>query len=200
VTAASFAIAAASTLSVPEGTSGGTGIAITTTGGFGGQIALAASGQPTGVTVAFNPATVTGAGSSTLTATVAAGVPQGTYALTVKATSGNLSKTLVINLVVVAPGYALTVSGPVTATQGGSGSATLTAAASGGFSGTIALTASGLPAGVTASFAPTTITGGGTAKLTLAASSSARVGTYTVSVTGTSGTVTRAVPVTLTVN
>jgi hypothetical protein len=65
-----------------------------------------------------------------------------------------------------------------------------------GFNGTVSLSASGLPAGVTASFSPASVTTSslGTATLTLTAaySSSTHIGTSTVTVTGTSGGTTQS--------
>jgi hypothetical protein len=83
-------------------------------------------------------------------------------------------------------------------TQGSSGSSTITVNPLNGFTGSVSLSASGLPAGVTASFGtnPTT----STSVLTLTASSTATTGTATVTVTGTSGTLTHTTTITLTVN
>ncbi|SFQ63203.1 protease pro-enzyme activation domain-containing protein [Amycolatopsis rubida] len=64
----------------------------------------------------------------------------------------------------------------------------------------VALSASGLPAGVTATFDPSSVTAGGTSTLTLAASSSASPGQSTVTVTGKAADATHTTPVTLTVN
>ncbi|WP_412542075.1 M28 family peptidase [Longispora sp. K20-0274] len=63
---------------------------------------------------------------------------------------------------------------------------------------TVALTASGLPAGVTASFSPSSVTSGNSSTLTLSASGSATPGSYTVTVTGT-GSVTHTATYSLTV-
>jgi hypothetical protein len=53
----------------------------------------------------------------------------------------------------------------------------------------IALSVSGLPAGVTGSFSPATVTAGGSSTLTLAVAATATASTTTFTVTGTSGTV-----------
>jgi hypothetical protein len=73
-------------------------------------------------------------------------------------------------------------------TQGDSGSSMITVTPSGGFTGNVNLSASGLPAGVTASFGsnPTT----SSSLVTLTANVTAPVGTATVAITGTSGALT----------
>ncbi len=83
-------------------------------------------------------------------------------------------------------------------TQGNSGSSTITVNPINGFSGTVSLSASGLPAGVTASFSPSSTTS--TSTLTLTASSTATTGTATVTITGTSGSTTHTTTISLTIN
>lgn len=86
----------------------------------------------------------------------------------------------------------------LTVTQGSSGSSTITVTPTNGFTGSVSLSASGLPAGVTATFGtnPTT----STSVLTLSASATATTGTSTVTITGTSGTLTHTTTISLTVN
>ncbi|MFJ6623273.1 carbohydrate-binding protein, partial [Kitasatospora sp. NPDC091335] len=59
--------------------------------------------------------------------------------------------------------------------------------------------ASGLPAGVTATFNPTSVQAGSSSTLTLSASSTAAGGTYQITVTGTAGTTTHTAQYSLTV-
>jgi subtilase family serine protease len=89
----------------------------------------------------------------------------------------------------------------VSVAQGKSGTSTITTAISGGFDSAIALSASGQPTGVTATFNPTSISapGSGTSTLTLAVASTTATGTYTITVTGTGGGVTKTTTVSLTV-
>jgi uncharacterized protein (TIGR03437 family) len=101
-----------------------------------------------------------------------------------------------------AAGFALTLSTPsLTISAGNSKTAVVTATAFGSFSSAVALTASGLPAGVTAIFAPSSIAvpGSGTSMLQLSAAASAAAGTYTINVTGTGGGVTDAASLGLTI-
>jgi plastocyanin len=81
--------------------------------------------------------------------------------------------------------------------QGGSTADTITIAPMNGFSGNVAFTASGLPSGVTASFAAN---GATSSTLTLNASSTAATGPSNITVTGTSGSLTHSLPLSLTVN
>ncbi|MEU3656023.1 glycosyl hydrolase family 18 protein [Streptomyces sp. NPDC032161] len=97
--------------------------------------------------------------------------------------------------------YSVSVT-PASATvaPGASVSATVNTAVVSGTAKTVALTASGLPAGVTATLSPTSVTAGGASKLTLVASASAAPGTYPVTVTGASGTLSHSAAFTLTVS
>ena len=85
-----------------------------------------------------------------------------------------------------------------TVTQGSSVGDTITITPQNGFTGSVALSASGLPAGVTATFSPSSTTG--TSTLTLTASSTAATGTATVTIKGTSGSLSHTATLNLTVN
>jgi uncharacterized membrane protein len=89
-------------------------------------------------------------------------------------------------------------SGNLTLTQGSSGTDTVTVNVLNGFSGNVNLSAFGLPSGVTASFSPNPATTSST--LTLTASSTATIGIYPVTVTGTSGTLTNSTTINVAVN
>ena len=93
------------------------------------------------------------------------------------------------------PDFALSAApSSLTVSQGTTGTSTVSVASLNGFSGATSLSASGLPSGVTATFAPSTVTpaagGNANATLSLAASSAATTGASTVTLTGTSGSVT----------
>jgi hypothetical protein len=119
-----------------------------------------------------------------------------TYTNTNSCTS---TETFTITVTGGTPSFTLAPSASSTSvTQGSSTTDTITVADLNGFAGSVNLVASGLPSGVTATFAtnPTT----GSSLLTLAASSTATTGTSTVTITGTSGTLTVLTSITLTVN
>ena len=87
-------------------------------------------------------------------------------------------------------------------TQGTSGSTSISTATTGGFNSAVSLSASGLPAGVTASFSPSSIAapGSGSSTLTFTASSTATTGTSNMTVTASGGGVTHTTTVALTVS
>jgi subtilase family serine protease len=98
------------------------------------------------------------------------------------------------------PGYSLSASpASVSIVQGGSGSSTISSTVSGGFDSTVTLSASGQPSGVTVSFSPGSITGSGSAAMSITVASSVAAGSYNITVTGASGGTTETTTVTLTV-
>lgn len=82
---------------------------------------------------------------------------------------------------------------------GASTSATFTVKANNGFNSAVSFSVTGLPAGVTGSFAPVSLTGSGSTILTLAAASSATSGTYALVIAGTAGGTSHSAPLSLTV-
>ncbi|MGW3230168.1 M4 family metallopeptidase [Kitasatospora sp. NPDC001095] len=82
---------------------------------------------------------------------------------------------------------------------GATTTSTVATAVTSGTAQSVTLTASGLPAGVTASFNPSSVQAGSSSTLTLSASATAASGTYQITVTGTAGTTTHTAQYTLTV-
>jgi len=75
----------------------------------------------------------------------------------------------------------------------------VTISSANGFSGTVSLNVSGLPSNATASFSDPFVTGSGSSTLTVTSAISTPPGTYTLTITGTSGGLSHSVNVTLTV-
>ena len=90
----------------------------------------------------------------------------------------------------------------LTVAQGGTGASTITTTASGGFNSEVSLSASGLPAGATASFSPASIAapGNGSSTLTISTAATTPVGAYDVIVSGSGGAQTHTTSISLTVN
>lgn len=98
------------------------------------------------------------------------------------------------------PDYSISVSpGAVTMAQAGTAAFSINVAAKNGFSKPVSLTVTGLPPGATSSIAPVSVNGGGTATLTVSTGTSTPVGTYALTVAGTSGSVAHTAQATLTV-
>ncbi len=118
---------------------------------------------------------------------------------------GSMKGASLINALVGAsttPNFSLSASpSSVSVVQGNNGSSTITSAVLNGFNSAVALSASGQPTGVTATFNPNPIAapGSGTSTLSLAVASTTATGTYTITVTGTGGGVTQTSTVRLTV-
>src|SRR6476646_9603443 len=101
------------------------------------------------------------------------------------------------------PDFALSASPTsVSVAQGGTKTTTVSTTISGGFNSAVSLSASGLPAGVTASFSPTSIAapGSGSSTLTFTASSAATTGTFNTTVSATGGGITHTTVIPVTVN
>ncbi|MGA3041876.1 MAG: protease pro-enzyme activation domain-containing protein [Bryobacteraceae bacterium] len=194
-----FTISAAPTsVSVVQGNSGTSTITTAVSGGFNSAIALTASGQPTGVTVSFNPTSIAapGSGTSTMTLAVASTTTTGTYTITVTGTGGGLTHTATVSLTVTAPSsgnFTISVS-PSSGYlyRGTSGYVIVTTTISGSFDSAIALSATGQPSGVSVSFSPASIRapGSGRSEMILSVSATAAFGTYPITITGTGGGIT----------
>ena len=173
---------------------------VTPSGGFSGAVIFSASGLPIGAIPSFNPASVTTSGSSTMTVTTTATTPAGNYQITITGTSGTLTHSATVTLVVNAPATAdFTLSAsPASHTirRGSTTTYTVTITRSGGFADSVNLSVSGLPAGAAGSFAPNPATGT-SSTLTVTTARSTAVGTYPVTITGTAGALTRTTSVTL---
>jgi len=198
-----FALSAAPpSLTINQGASGTSAISITRSGGFTDSVALTASGLPAGVTASFTPSSTTG-GSSTLTLAASSTAATGPATITVNGTGGGLTRSTTVGLtvnVVAAPNFTLSAAPPsLSINRGASGTSMITITRTGGFTESVTLSASGLPSGVTATFAPPSTTGG-SSTLTLAASSTATLGAATVTISGSGGGLNRSTAVGLTVN
>ncbi|MFJ2788642.1 M28 family peptidase [Streptomyces sp. NPDC093249] len=78
---------------VQPGSSATATVNTTTVSGSAQQVALTATGAPTGVTVSFSPSTVTSGSSATMTVATTSGTTAGTYPITVTGRSGSNSHT-----------------------------------------------------------------------------------------------------------
>jgi hypothetical protein len=98
----SFTLAAKPTkASVAPGGHANSKITATPSGGFTGTIALSASGQPSGVTIAFKPTSITGgSGTAAMQIKVSSTATAGTFTITIKGTSGSTTATTTFTLTI----------------------------------------------------------------------------------------------------
>jgi hypothetical protein len=75
-------------------------VTVAAVNGFSGPVNLTAGSSPAGVTLSFNPTSVNGSGSSTMTVTTSGSMLPGTYTLGVTGTSGALVHSTSVTLVV----------------------------------------------------------------------------------------------------
>jgi hypothetical protein len=201
-----FSLAAAPTsITITAGAATQTaGITATAINGFTGSVTVAISGLPTGVTASPASLTLSPGAAQTITLTAGATAAAGTSTVTFTGTSGTLSHTATLSLTVSVPAppdFSLTLSPTSLSLTSGAtgGSVSVTATAANGFTGTVALAITGLPAGVTANPATLSLTPGTAQSTTLTAAATAAAGMVNVTFTGTSGSLSHAATLALTV-
>ncbi|HEX9862206.1 MAG TPA: NEW3 domain-containing protein, partial [Candidatus Bathyarchaeia archaeon] len=205
-----------SSLSVTAGSTRNSTIMVTPLNKFDGTVSLSAS-VPGGWTATFilDSLSITNGYSgyngyfgnsnwSRLSITVPSGAAVGKYTVVVTGTSGSLTHSVNITVNVVSPDFQLYVfPSYLSVSNGSTGNSNVLVSPLYGFNGTISLSAS-VPAGWTASFATSSLslTNGyyyNWSTLSIAVPSDAVAGSYTVVVTGTSGTLTHSANITVTV-
>ena len=168
------------------------------------NVQLFASGQPAGVIATLNPSTGLPPYASTLTFVSSPTTAPGTYSVTVTGTGGGQTKEATVSLTINAPlrDFSITVSpDSLNLAQASTGTATVTVQSVGVFSDPVNLATSNMPGGFSASFSPnpTTPSQGGTAlsSVTFTVSRSVGKGTYSFTVTGTSGSLVKQATITI---
>jgi uncharacterized membrane protein len=188
-----------STLSVNVGATGSTMVDLTSVNDFSGTVGLSYSVSPsTGLVCTLSPAILAGSGSSNLSCTSSA---SGTFTVTVTGTSGSLHRSATSTVSSPTPDFSLTSTPPsITIQAGGSGSTVIVVTPAYGFSDAVDLSAMVSPSGPTVSLGTNTIAGGsGNSTLTINVGSEVAVGTYMMTVQGTTGGLHHSAQVTVTV-
>ena len=183
-------------------------VSVTRLGGFTGAVSLAVTGLPSGATGSFSPNPIgSSQSSSVLAVTTSTSTPAGSYTLSITGTSGKLTHSTSVTLVIQkgqTPDFTLSVS-PTSQQllQGDQTTYTVSVVSVAGYTSAVTLSVSGLPNGVTGSFAPNPVsptpTPGTKSTLTLSAASNAATGSFTLAITGTSGSLVHSQQVALAV-
>ncbi len=101
VAVGSFAVAASpASQMILAGANTSYTVTVTTNNSFSGSVQLGLSGLPAGAGATFNPSSLGGSGSSTLSVTTAGETSPGTYQLTVYATNGNVVSSTSVSLAI----------------------------------------------------------------------------------------------------
>jgi len=199
-----FSISASSTtVNIQVGSSGTSSVTLRSLAGFSGTINLSTSVTPSGLTASINPGTISlsagGSGSSTLTVSSST---VGTYAVTVTGTTGSSTHSITINVNV--QDFSLSANPlSLSLARGGTGTVTINLASLAGFSGPVSLSAVCTPNGPRLSLSSSSVSlssgGSATSTLTVHTLHKTPPGSYTITITATSGSLTHTVTVALTV-
>src|SRR5205807_262119 len=138
---------------------------------------------------------------STMTVATGAATPPGSYALTITGASGTLTHTASVTLAVSpapVPDFSLSATpASQSVVQGAGTTYAVSITPSGGFTAVVTFNVSGLPGGATASFSPNPATA--SSAMTVATGAATPPGSYALTITGVSGTLTHTTSVTLVV-
>lgn len=192
-----FSVSASpSSQTVPPGVGTSYTVSVTPSNGFTGNVTFSVTGLPSGATASFNPTSISGSGSSTMAVSTSSSTPTGTYPLTITATSGPLTHTTQVTLVVA--NFSISISpSSQTVTRGSKTTYSVTITPSGPFSANVTFAVSGLPARTSASFNPTSVVGSGSSTLTVSVKKPAATGTYLLTISATGGGSTHSANVSL---
>jgi cellulose 1,4-beta-cellobiosidase len=199
-TAPGFSVSATGA-TVMQGTSATSSVTVSAINGFDSAVGLTVSGLPSGVTASFSPASVTGSAGSTLTFTASATATVGAVTVTVTGTSGSTVETAKLTLTVTAePNFTISASpAAISLPPNTNPTSTITVTFVGGLTGSVSLSATGLPSGVSANFAPSSLNASGTSVVNFTSQASTPAGTTNISIVGTDGSITHSATIALTV-
>ena len=179
-------------------------VSTTALNGFNGSVGIAIVGLPAGTSTSPTlPFTVAAGSSQNVSFSVPSTASPGTYSVVVNGTSGSLAHSASFSLVVnPPPDFSMALTPTAVSANAGSSDSTFTASITGlnGFTGSVAITLSGLPGGATSSPpSPFNVTAGSSQTVTLSLPTATSSGDYTVTATGTAGSLTHAAQLALTV-
>ncbi len=203
VTSVDFAAnAAKSVLTLNAGFSNATSITLGSVNGFSGTVALTATSNSTNLSSSLSAPSVTlqasGPGSTASVVVTVNGTKTGNYLITITATSGSLTHKITITVKVV--DFSIASAASIQVNVGSSGSTTINLASLNGFAGTVSLTNSTIPSGIIASLTSRSVllSPNGSTSVILTVFSTT-VTNYTLTITGTSGTLVHTIHITVNV-
>lgn len=188
---------------VPAGNQASFTLAVAPLGGSTNIVDLNIAGLPPGAAAGFSPDSVDcgtlnfASANSILSVQTSASTPAGSYPLSIISTNGSASHTNLVNLY-VGTFYLSASPSSQTVSIGGNTTYIISTETDSGFSGgDISLGLSGLPANCSASFSPGSISGAGSATLSISVSNNAAIGAYPLTILGTNGAWVMSAPASL---
>ncbi len=188
-------------LSIVKGTSKTSTITVNALNGFTGTVSLDVSGIPSNASASLSPTSVINSGPSTLTVNAGTATP-GNYTLTINGTNGTLTRSTTVTVIIMdtpPPDFSISAL-PTSRTVNQKASTTyaVTIARVSGFPEAVNLSVTGLPSGTSGTFSPIQTTGN-SSTLSITTGTFTPAGSYTLTITGTSGSLIHTTSVTLTV-
>jgi hypothetical protein len=177
-------------LSVNPGNQNAVPMAISSVGGFAGPVTLTVTGLPSNYFALSASYFPNGTGNPILYVLVPTGAPPAQYTVRVTGTSGSLNHSVQFTVQVSGSGPYFSVSATPSSQSinaGANASYNVAVSAFSGFSGAVSLGVTGFPTGSGVSFNPSSISTSGSSTLNVTVPGNASAGTYTLTVTGTSG-------------
>ncbi len=192
-------------IAVPITGSATTDVFLASLNDFGGPLNLQISGAPVGVTASIVPTSIFLNPGTTVSARVAINASSATtprtFPLTITASSGLVTRTTVLTVRITDFSIGASV-GSVSLKRSQSANVTLSVTSLNGFSLPVTLTVSGLPNGVTGAIVPSIVNPNGvsaSSTLTITVPKKPPTGTFLLTITATSGSLTHTVTITLTI-
>lgn len=158
----------------------------TPTGGNACDISFSVTGLPLQSTVSFSVPTVLGAGDSVMSVATDISTPNGDYPLTITGTSNSALHAYTVMLRVATLDFDFVSDNSLSVGKGSSATLQTTVVPIGGFASVVSFSVSGLPSGVT--LEPTALDSGGLKKLKFNANTQVVPGSYPITITASSGT------------
>ena len=181
------------------------GFTVTTAGlnGFNGSVNIAISGLPAGAaTTPASPFSLVAGSSQNVSLSMPTTVTPGSYSVVLNGTSGSLTHSSTLTLTVPSPDFSIGLSPPAVTANAGTSTSSFNAVITevNGFNGSVNISLFGLPTGTTTSpSSPFSVSAGGNQVVTLTVPATAVTGDYTVTASGTSGSLTHSMPLDLTI-
>ena len=178
-------------------------ITVSLVSGSSQNVALSVSGAvPSGISTSLNPPSGSPSFNSILSVSTTSSVAPGQYSITVTGTAGAITRSAVVTLTVAQlPDFRIDVSPPSqTSTQGQTASYSVNVVGLNGFNAQVSLSIAGLPAGVGGTFSVQSSLPDYSSTLTLTIPGNSPAGSFTLTITGSGGGISRVANVVLVIN